>query len=101
MTRLMVVDDHPMWRESVARDLAARGYQVVGTAADAPAAVRIAAAVRPDVVVMDLQLGTASGVAATREIVAAAPDIRVLVLSASAEQGDVLDASRTAPPAIR
>ncbi|MDQ3717507.1 MAG: response regulator transcription factor [Actinomycetota bacterium] len=92
VTRVMVVDDHPMWRESVARDLAARGYEVVGTAADASAAVRIAAAVRPDVVVMDLQLGSTSGVAATREIVAAAPDTRVLVLSASAEQGDVLDA---------
>jgi len=92
MTRVMIVDDHPMWRESVARDLGSRGYDVVGTAADAPSAVRIAAAVRPDVVVMDLQLGTTSGVDATRDIVAAAPDTRVLVLSASAEQDDVLDA---------
>lgn len=92
MTRVMIVDDHPMWRESVARDLGNRGYDVVGTAADAPSAVRIAAAVRPDVVVMDLQLGTTSGVDATRDIVAAAPDTRVLVLSASAEQDDVLDA---------
>ncbi|MGI8626440.1 MAG: response regulator [Geodermatophilaceae bacterium] len=92
VTRLLVVDDHPMWRENVARDLAARGYEVVGTAADAPSAVRIAAAVRPDVVVMDLQLGSTSGVDATRDIVSAAPDTRVLVLSASAEQSDVLDA---------
>ncbi len=92
VTRVMVVDDHPMWRESVARDLATRGYDVVGTAADAPGAVRIAAAVRPDVVVMDLQLGSTSGVEATRDIVAAAPDTRVLVLSASAEPDDVLDA---------
>lgn len=92
MTRVLVVDDHPMWRESVARDLAARGYEVVGTAADAASAVRIAAAVRPDVVVMDLQLGATSGVEATRDIVSAAPDTRVLVLSASAEQDDVLDA---------
>ena len=88
----MVVDDHPMWRESVARDLGARGYDVVGTAADAAGAVRIAAAVNPDVVVMDLQLGSTSGVDATRDIVAAAPDTRVLVLSASAEPDDVLDA---------
>ncbi len=92
MTRVMVVDDHPMWRDSLTRDLSARGYEVVGSAADAPSAVRIAAAVRPDVVVMDLQLGAASGVEATRDIVSAAPDTRVLVLSASAEQADVLDA---------
>ena len=92
MTRVLVVDDHPMWRDSVARDLAARGYEVVGTAADAPSAVRIAAAVRPDVVVMDLHLGSTSGVDATRDIVSAAPDTRILVLSASGEQDDVLAA---------
>ncbi|MGH3463355.1 MAG: response regulator [Kribbellaceae bacterium] len=92
MTRLMIVDDHPMWREGVARDLAERGYDVVATASDAPAAVRIAKATRPDVVLMDLQLGTSSGVNATREITAALPDTRVLVLSASGQQADVLDA---------
>jgi len=92
VTRVLVVDDHPMWRDSVARDLAARGYEVVGTAADAPSAVRIAAAVRPDVVVMDLHLGSTSGVDATRDIVSAAPDTRILVLSASGEQDDVLAA---------
>jgi len=92
MTTVMVVDDHPMWREAVERDLAARGFQVVATAGDAGAAVRRAQAVRPDVVVMDLQLGEGSGVDATRDVVAALPATRVLVLSASAEQADVLEA---------
>jgi DNA-binding NarL/FixJ family response regulator len=88
----MIVDDHPIWREGVERDLASRGYDVVATAGDAGAAVRIAAAARPDVVLMDLQLGSGSGVDATREILQARPDTRVLVLSASAEHGDVLAA---------
>ena len=92
MTRVMVVDDHPMWREGVARDLGDRGYDVVATAGDAAAAARIAETVRPDVVVMDLQLGSGSGVDATREVLARSPATRVLVLSASAEQPDVLDA---------
>jgi DNA-binding NarL/FixJ family response regulator len=92
MTRVMVVDDHPMWREGVARDLGDRGYDVVATAGDAAAAARIAATMQPDVVVMDLQLGSGSGVDATREVIARSPDTRVLVLSASAEQPDVLDA---------
>ncbi|WP_328992567.1 response regulator transcription factor [Kribbella sp. NBC_01245] len=92
MTRVMIVDDHPMWREGVARDLGSRGYDVCATASDSPSAVRIALATRPDVVVMDLQLGAGSGVDATREITAALPDTRVLVLSASAEQTDVLAA---------
>jgi DNA-binding NarL/FixJ family response regulator len=92
MIRVMIVDDHPMWREGVARDLGTRGYDVVATASDAGGAVRIALATRPDVVVMDLHLGETSGVDATREITGALPDTRVLVLSASGEQADVLDA---------
>ena len=88
----MVVDDHPIWREGVARDLAERGFDVVATAADGAAAVRIAPAVRPDVVVMDLQLPHLSGAEATARIREALPATRVLVLSASAEQADVLEA---------
>jgi DNA-binding NarL/FixJ family response regulator len=96
---VMVVDDHPMWRAGVARDLAERGFRVVATAADGASAIRIAPAVRPDVVLMDLHFaatpgddGAPSGAVATREIVAALPDTRVLVLSASGEHVDVLEA---------
>ena len=92
MTRVMVVDDHPMWREAVARDLAEAGFEVVGTAGDGAEALRRLAAVRPDVVVLDLQMPTLGGVEATRQILAAAPGCRVLVLSASGEHEDVLEA---------
>lgn len=88
----MIVDDHPIWRDGVARDLAEHGFRVVATAPDAPAAVRIARAVQPDVVLMDLQLGSTSGVEATGLITAALPECRVLVLSASGEHADVLAA---------
>ncbi|MFC5060875.1 response regulator [Actinomycetospora atypica] len=88
----MVVDDHPMWREGVARDLGERGFDVVATAADGAAAVRIAPAVRPDVVVMDLQMPHLDGAGATAAILATLPATRILVLSASAEHGDVLGA---------
>lgn len=94
MTRVMVVDDHPIWREGVARDLGERGFDVVATAGDGAAAVRIAKAVRPDVVVMDLQLPQLSGADATQAILSDRPEVRVLVLSASAEHGDVLGAVR-------
>ena len=90
--RVMVVDDHPMWRDAVARDLAEAGYDVVATAADGAQALRVAGAARPDVVVLDLQLPDASGVDVTRGLRAAYPAARVLVLSASGEQQDVLDA---------
>ncbi len=93
VTRVMVVDDHPMWREGVARDLAEGGFEVVATAGDGAEAVRRAPAARPDVVVLDLQLPVLSGVEVTRELVGSLdPPPRVLVLSASGEQADVLEA---------
>lgn len=90
--RVMVVDDHPLWREAVARDLAEAGVQVVATAGDGAEALRRMPAARPDVVVLDLQMPRLGGVEATRRIVAGYPGIRVLVLSASGEQADVLEA---------
>ncbi len=90
--RVMIVDDHPMWRDSVARDLAEAGFEVVATVGEGAQALRIAASVQPDVVVLDLQLPDVSGVEVTRGLLAAHPGVRVLILSASGEQHDVLDA---------
>jgi DNA-binding NarL/FixJ family response regulator len=90
--RVMVVDDHPMWREGVCRDLAAAGYDVVAATGEGRQAIRIAGATRPDVVVLDLQLPDVSGVDVIRGLVAAEAGVRVLMLSASGEQQDVLDA---------
>jgi len=88
----MVVDDHPMWRDAVARDLTEAGYEVVATVTDGAQALRVAGPARPDVVVLDLQLPDMSGVEVTRGLRATHPAARVLVLSASGEQQDVLDA---------
>ncbi|WP_461008282.1 response regulator [Streptomyces capparidis] len=91
----MVVDDHPMWREAVARDLAEAGYDVVATAGDGPEAVRRARAARPQVLVLDLNLPGLPGVEVCREVVGADPGLRVLVLSASGEHEDVLEAVKS------
>lgn len=90
--RVMVVDDHPMWREGVARDLTEAGFLVVATSGEGRQAIRVAAAARPDVVVLDLQLPDISGVEVILGLRAALPDVRVLMLSASGEQQSVLDA---------
>ncbi|AXB46283.1 response regulator [Amycolatopsis albispora] len=89
---VMVVDDHPIWRDGVARDLGEQGFEVLATAPDGDAAIRIAKTVRPDVVLMDMNLGETSGVDATRAITGALPETKVLVLSASGEHEDVLEA---------
>ena len=62
-----------MWRDAVARDLTEAGYAVVATAADGAQALRVAAAARPDVVVLDLRLPDMSGVEVTRGLQAASP----------------------------
>ncbi len=92
--RVMVVDDHPMWREGVSRDLTAAGYDVVATTGEGKQAVRIAAAARPDVVVLDLQLPDVVGVEVINGLLAGIPGVRILMLSASGEQQDVLDAMK-------
>lgn len=90
--RVMVVDDHPMWRDAVERDLLAAGLDVVGVAATGDEAIARFPAARPQVVVLDLQIPGPSGVEVTRTVLEHDPSARVLILSASGEQEDVLAA---------
>ncbi len=90
--RVLVVDDHPMWRDAVARDLEEAGLDVVATAGDGAKALRIAPAVRPSLAVVDLNLPDMSGVELTAGLLALDAPPRVLVLSASGAGDDVLAA---------
>ncbi len=90
--RVMVVDDHPMWRDAVERDLQQAGFDVVGVAADGQQAIARFPAARPDVVVLDLQIPGPNGVEVTANVLTHDPSARVLILSASGEQADVLAA---------
>lgn len=90
--RVMVVDDHPMWRDAVERDLQQAGFDVVAVAASGDQALARFPAARPQVVVMDLQVPGPSGVEVTEQVLRHDPSARVLVLSASGEQADVLAA---------
>lgn len=92
---VLVVDDHPMWREAVARDLTEGGYRVAGTAGTGAEALRRCPAVEPQVVVLDLNLPDMPGVEVARRILAERQDTRILVLSASGEQEDVLEAVKS------
>jgi DNA-binding NarL/FixJ family response regulator len=90
--RVLVVDDHPIWREGTARYLAEAGFTIAGTAGDGAQALRITAAARPDVVLLDLNLPDQGGAEVTRSLLRAHPAVRVLMLSASGGRQDVLDA---------
>ncbi len=93
--RLMLVDDHPMWREAMRSALEHKGVAtVVAEADDGEAAIDAAIATGPEVVLMDLHLPKLTGTEATQRIVDAVPGVRVLMLSSSGDEPDVLEAVR-------
>ena len=92
MTRVMVVDDHPIWRDALERDLVQAGHEVVGAFGDGETALRLAPAVRPEVVLMDLELPGISGVDAAAGLIQQDPSRRILMFSASGEDASVIAA---------
>lgn len=91
--QVLIVDDHPVWRDGVRSDLEAAGsIEIVGEASDGGEAIQLARTCMPEVILMDLQMPTVSGVDATRRIIDESPHVKVLILSASAEEADVLEA---------
>ena len=90
--RVLLVDDHDLFRTGLRNLLEEQGVQVVGEAASGADALRIVREIAPDVVVMDLNMPGISGVEATREITTVAPLTRVVVLTISDEDDDVMDA---------
>ena len=92
---LMLVDDHPMWRDTLRNLLLhSKVATVVAEAGDGEEALVQAAVSSPDVVIMDINLPTIDGIETTRRLVAIHPHIKVLVLSSSDDRAQVVDAVR-------
>ena len=91
-TRVLLVDDHDLFRTGLRNLLEDQGVQVVGECDNGTDALRAVREVVPDVVVMDLNMPGISGVEATRQISMIAPLTRVLVLTISDSDSDVMDA---------
>ena len=92
-TRVMIVDDHSIVRVGLKQVLVQTGeFEVVGQAADGEEAVRMAAELSPDVVVMDVMMPNKDGVEACREIMGNSDGIKVVMLTASTEEDAVVDA---------
>ena len=93
--RLLIADDHPLFRKGIRALLAARSeFEVVGEAATGSEAVALAEALQPDLVLMDLQMPGGSGISATREITTTSPNIRVLVVTLFEDDDSVFTALR-------
>ena len=92
-TRVMIVDDHSIMRAGLQEMLErSEDFQVVGQARDGSEAVETAQRLKPDVIIMDVIMPVKNGVDACREIIAAVPETRVLVLTASTDDHTVIDA---------
>ena len=90
--RVVIVDDHDVFRHGLAQLLGEEGIDVVAEASGGAASVRLAAELRPDVVLMDLSMPGMDGAEATRAIVAAGGPSRVVVLTLSDDDASMLDA---------
>jgi DNA-binding NarL/FixJ family response regulator len=90
--RVMLVDDHDLFRTGLRNLLEEQGVQIVAEASDGSAALSLVRELTPDVVVMDLNMPGMNGIEATREIARQAPLTRVVVLTISDEDDDVIDA---------
>ena len=90
--RVLVVDDHDLFRTGLRNLLEEEGVNVVGEAENGENAIRLAADLAPDVVIMDLNMPGAGGVETTRRLSSLAPLSRVVVLTISADDDDVMNA---------
>lgn len=95
MTRVLIVDDHVLIRDSLRAALEDVGYEVVGEAGDGGAAVELASATRPDVILMDVSMPVLDGIEATRRVLRALPDTHVLILTMHAD-ADLVARARSA-----
>jgi DNA-binding NarL/FixJ family response regulator len=90
--RVVIADDHPFYRQGLARLLEHSGVEVVGQAANGVAAIELVERCAPDVAVVDLNMPGMSGVEVTRRLNERMPASRVLVVSVSAQEDDVTEA---------
>ncbi|MBK8032967.1 MAG: response regulator transcription factor [Anaerolineae bacterium] len=86
MTRLLLVEDHVLVRQSIRAFLEGANFEVVGEASSGAEAVQLATDLQPDLIIMDVHLPEMSGIEATRRIRRALPDVRVVALTAYNEK---------------
>lgn len=93
--RVLIADDHALFRDGLRSLLEARGVDVVAEAKDGGEAIALARLHRPDIVLMDLMMPVTNGLAATRLISVEMPSVRVVVLTASEDDADLFEAVKS------
>ena len=93
--RVLIVDDHALLAEGLTNLLEQRGFEVIGTAADGQEGVEQALRLAPDLVLMDIAMPVMNGLDATRQIKAKRPEIKIVMLTTSAEDDDLFEAVKS------
>ena len=93
--RLLLADDHGLFLEGLGNLLHAGGYMVVGAARDGLEALQLARALRPDAILMDIRMPRCDGITATRLIHAELPEIKIVMLTTSADDADLFEALKS------
>ncbi len=93
--KILLADDHPLFVLGLRNLLASRGIEVLGTARDGLEAFEKARALRPEIVLLDIQMPRLDGLAALRLIKAALPEVKVVMLTASAEDAPLFEAIKS------
>jgi DNA-binding NarL/FixJ family response regulator len=93
--RVLIADDHPLFRKGMRALLTSiSGVEVIGEAATGQEAIELAAALQPEVIIMDLQMPGINGIEATRQIIQVSPHIRILVVTLFEDDASVFTALR-------
>ena len=92
--RILLADDHPLFRDGLESLLSAWGHEIVGQASDGAEAIEAADRLRPELVLMDVQMPVISGLEATRAIGVSHPEIAIVMLTVSEDEGDLFEAIR-------
>jgi DNA-binding NarL/FixJ family response regulator len=90
--RILIADDHPLFRDGLRSLLTAQGHEVVGEAHNGHEAVVLAQKLRPELVLMDVSMPELDGIGATRQITADVPDVKVVILTASDQDETLFEA---------
>jgi DNA-binding NarL/FixJ family response regulator len=93
--RILIADDHTLFRESLTSMLTSRGFEIVGEAREGREAVDLARRLEPDVVLMDLAMPGLDGLSATRLISAEMPQVKVVILTGSDEDAQLFEAIKS------
>jgi DNA-binding NarL/FixJ family response regulator len=93
--RILIADDHALFRDSLAMLLAAQQHEVVGQASNGKQAVELAARLRPDLVLMDIEMPELDGLEATRLLTAAVNPPKVVILTASDDDDKLFEAIKS------